>query len=394
MASGLAWGYTDLANGKEAARDLKRQLEQPSLQLVVVFCSPEYRDNEFAASITEAFEGVPVVGCTTSGELTPDGYRSNGISALSFAAPDFIAEIGWLPAVSDSDMAAFNSEASRCLAALDAKIACHENGQEASAGMTYEPLGFVLIDALWRREEVVISSLKGALGSMLLFGASAGDNLCFEETSVLVDGTFMSKGGVLILLRTCRPFKIVQSQHFIVSDVKMVVTDADPEQRIVKEINAEPAVEEYARVAGLDVDNLTPMDFATHPLVVRLGGTNYVRSVQKANPDGSLSFYCAIEEGLVLTLAESGDLIGSLEQLFVDIEGEIGELEAVLGFDCVLRRLELERKQQLQHVPPLFTKYHVTGFSTFGEQYASTHVNQTFTGLAIGKRGAKRRHQS
>ena len=50
------------------------------------------------------------------------------------------------------------------------------------------------------------------------------------------------------------------------------------------------------------------MVFATHPLLVRLGGAEHVRSIQKANPDGSLTFYSAIDEGLVLTLARSLDL--------------------------------------------------------------------------------------
>ena len=70
----------------------------------------------------------------------------------------------------------------------------------------------------------------------------------------------------------------------------------------------------------------------------------------------------------------------------VGIEQEIGAPEAVLAFDCVLRRLELEHMQQLQRIPPIFERHNVTGFSTFGEQFASMHVNQTFTGLAIGKR--------
>lgn len=386
MANGLAWGFTDLASGRDAARDLRRQLDQPALELVVVFCSPEYRDSDFNAAITEAFDGVQVIGCTTSGELTPNGYCSNGISAFSFAAPDFFAETAWLPAVDEIDMAAFNNLAGQCLGALNAKIKRHEGDLAVQIQSAYRSVGFVLMDGLWKREETLISSLTGSVGTVPLFGASAGDNLRFEETSVLVDGTFRDKGGVLALLSTCRPFKVFQHQHFIGSDIKMVVTDADPEQRIVREINAEVAVEEYARLAGLDVDNLTPMDFATHPLLVRLGGAEFVRSIQQANPDGSLSFYCAVDEGLVLTLAESGDLVGNLEQLFTDIEEEIGEPEAVLAFDCVLRRLELEHTQQLQRIPPLFSEHRVTGFSTFGEQYASTHVNQTFTGLAIGKR--------
>lgn len=378
MAStGLKTGFTEAADAEAAAEDLRGQLSQPDLSLVLIFCSDEYRETRFGEAIRDAFPGIPVIGCTTAGEVMPSGYRYNGISALSFAAPDFFAEVALLPSIQDFDIAAGSETARRCLSQLDANAA-----DDAS----YQHVGIVLIDGLSQREEVVMTCLDSALGRLPLFGASAGDGLRFEQTSVLFDGRFQSDSAVLAVLKTNRPFKVFRSQHFVASDEKMVVTDADPERRIVKEINAEPAVEEYARITGLDVDRLSPMDFATHPLVVRLGGAEYVRSIQKANPDGSLSFYCAIDEGLVLTLAEGRDLVSSLEQLFVDIRAEIGEPETVLAFDCVLRRLELEHVQQLQKVPPIFDRNRVTGFCSFGEQFASMHVNQTFTGVAIGRR--------
>jgi len=385
--TGLMNGFTDLADGAMAAQDLKRQLWQPDLQLVITFCSPEYLECGFAKAVKAAFGDVPVIGCTTSGEVTPDGYRDNGIAALSFAAPDFFAEVTRFSGLHDIDIAGCRESAGKRLVALKAKT---EENKEAVDGRfddrIYQTIGLVLIDAMSRREEALMSCLDAALGRIPLFGASAGDGLRFEKTSVLVDGSFTSDSAVLALLRTSRPFKVFRTQHFVASDIKMVVTDADPEQRIVKEINAEPAVDEYARITGVGVDQLTPMHFATHPLVVRLGGAEYVRAIQKANPDGSLSFYCAIDEGLVLALAEGRDLIDGLEHLFLEIEDEIGEPEAVLAFDCILRRLELEQVQQLKRIPPIFDRNNVTGFSTFGEQFASMHVNQTFTGMAIGKR--------
>ena len=33
-----------------------------------------------------------------------------------------------------------------------------------------------------------------------------------------------------------------------------------------------------------------PLAFAAYPVVVRIGGSEYVRSIQKVNPDHSLSF--------------------------------------------------------------------------------------------------------
>lgn len=64
----------------------------------------------------------------------------------------------------------------------------------------------------------------------------------------------------------------------------MVVTEADPASRTVLEINASPAAEEYARIIGTDVEDLSPMLFATHPVVVRVGGQDYVRAIQKPTP--------------------------------------------------------------------------------------------------------------
>jgi len=383
VTAGLAWGFTDLADGDLAARALKRQLDQPDLQLVVVFCSPEYRENGFATAIDGAFEGVPVIGCTTSGEVTPEGYCNNGVSAVSFAAPKFFASVGRVSRLHDIDLATCKVEAERCRTLLSEIVECKdEEGHD-----NHSPMGLVLVDAMARREEALISCLNGALGGIPLFGASAGDNLQFEETSILIEGGFLQDVAVFAVICTTLPFKVFQGQHFAASDIKMVVTEADPGRRIVKEINAEPAVEEYARLSGLDVDKLTPCDFAINPLVVRLSGTEYVRSIQKANSDGSLTFACAIEEGLVLTLAEGCDLVSGLEQLLAEVEDEIGKVEAVLCFDCVFRRLELQHRKQLHRMPPIFTHYQVTGFSSYGQQLASMHVNQTFTGLAIGKGG-------
>ncbi len=92
-----------------------------------------------------------------------------------------------------------------------------------------------------------------------------------------------------------------RTQHFVESDKRMVVTRADPGRRIVSEVNGKPAAREFARLVGLDVTELTPMIFATHPVVVRVGGQYFVRSIAKVNADDSLTFFCAIDEGIVLT---------------------------------------------------------------------------------------------
>ena len=236
-----------------------------------------------------------------------------------------------------------------------------------------------------RREEAVVSALQMALDEIPIVGGSAGDGLRFERTFVIHGGEAFADAAVLTLVATDLPFRTFRNDNYEPTPVKMVVTEADTENRIVRELNAEPAAKEYARVCGVLDTTLDAFSFASHPVLVSVGGEYFVRSIQRVNPDGSLSFFCAIDEGLVFTAARRLDPMESLGRLFERIEGELGEVDLYLGFDCVLRRLAAEREQMAQPMSKLYRAKRVIGFNTYGEQFTSMHVNQTFTGVAIGR---------
>ena len=166
-----------------------------------------------------------------------------------------------------------------------------------------------------------------------------------------------------------------------------MVTSASEENRRVHELNAEPAAHEYAMAVGLDPENLTPMSFAAYPLAVKIGGEFYCRSISRLDPDGSLTFFCAISEGAVLTLAQPRDIVEATRAELAGLDEALGGLDLVIGFDCVLRRLDAEARQVRHLISDLYRRYGVVGFETYGEQYRSMHLNQTFTGIAIGRAG-------
>ena len=76
--------------------------------------------------------------------------------------------------------------------------------------------------------------------------------------------------------------------------------------------------------------------------------------------------------------------------MFLDTEKELGDVALYLGFDCIHRRLDAEQRQILRDLEDLYRRHNVVGFNTYGEQYLSMHLNQTFSGVAIGKRPAPR----
>jgi hypothetical protein len=249
---------------------------------------------------------------------------------------------------------------------------------------TDHSFALLLIDGLSMREEVVTRALQSALGKLPLVGGSAGDGVKFDSTHVYFEGRFHSDSAILIVAATRLPFKLFKTQHFVATSERLVVTEADTALRIVKEINGLPAAQEYARILGIDASDLAPKRFATWPVVVLIDGTNYVRSIQKVNPDGSLTFFCAIENGLVLRVARGVDLVENLEQAFTQIRAEIGPPQLVLGCDCILRKLEIFQSSLTDRVGEVFLRNNTIGFNTYGEQFHGVHVNQTLVGIAIG----------
>lgn len=359
-----------------AAQQLFRELDPPSLAGLVLFASSRYDLAALARAIGARSDGITVVGCTSSGEITPDGFAEGTITAVGFPASDFT-----LQAIRFEDLDNFDpAEAQRRVRSLVAEAA--EASQDF--GPTPHRAALFLVDGLSHREEMLTITVQDALGEIPLIGGSSGDGLAFRETFVFHEGHFHRDSALVAILSTWRPMRVFRSQYYAPGSVKMVITGADPANRIVTEINAEPAVEEYARLANVLPSELKPTVFASRPLMVRAGGEYYVRSIQSANPDGSLTFYCAIDEGVVLTLGEAQDVMGGLNGLFDGLDKAVGGIDRIIGFDCVLNSVEMEQRQLKRAVSALFSDRHVVGFNTYGEQYHGLHVNQTFSGLAIG----------
>jgi hypothetical protein len=358
---------------------MRASLWQPDTELVLFFCSSAYDLEAVADEMQRQFPGTQVVGCTTAGEIGPAGYLDHSISGASFPAGIFTVVAGLI-----ENLQQF--ETSRGYAFTQAQMRRLES--RTPDAMPESSFALLLIDGLSIREEQVTRALQSALRDIPLVGGSAGDGLNFARTQVYFDGRFHSDAAVMLIVTTPLPFRTFKIQHFVPMEERLVVTQADAAHRIVQEINGLPADEEYARVVGVAPTDLQPTTFASSPVVVMIDGTNYVRSIQKANPDGSLTFYCAIEEGLVLRVARGVDLVAILAASFERIRGEIGPPELVISFDCILRRIEMLQSGTTERVDAVFTTHNATGLSTYGEQYRGVHVNQTLTGIAIGRQSA------
>ena len=355
-----------------AVKEFAAGVEQPDMAGVVFFCSADY-DLEKLGTAMKARFNCPVIGCTSAGEIAST-YQNGGIVGASFSGAAFQMHTAVI-----NDLDRFTIEAA------DELVHDLKSELEFTKELNSEKMfGFLLIDGLSLMEERTIAPLYKALGLVSIIGGSAGDSLNFKDTKIYADGSFHSDAAVFALMETTLPFYTFKLQHFLPTEMDLIITESDPAKRIVYEINGEPAANEYAEILGIDRERLNPQIFSMYPLMLQIGNDWYVRSIEKMNEDGSLTFYCAIDNGLPLNLARGVGFIKTLSGQVEQIKKKFSRIELTLGCDCILRRLELQKTGVQADVEALLGQINFVGFSTFGEQYDSIHVNQTMTGVVIG----------
>ncbi len=358
-----------------AARELYDAIYQPDTAFALFFCSPNYDLDALASELTRHFGKINLIGCTTAGEITPKGYLHGSLTGLSLASEKFEAATVCVDELNSFGFAQGEELGRALLSRLS------RDGKNPTADNSFS---FMLIDGLCLHEELITSALHGALGEIPLFGGSASDGADFRKTFVYHDGNFSQGRFVFSLIRSSLPFMVFKSEHFTATEKMLIVTAADEKHRIVYEFNAEPAADEYARLLNMNVDQLSPAVFATHPVVIRTGGQNFVRSIQGVNSDHSLTFYCAIDKGIIMRLAQGENLVNDMKQMCEKIRGKIGPPSLIISCSCILRRMEIEQTGIHEDINKLAIDNNMIGFSSYGEQFNGMHVNQTFTGVAIG----------
>ncbi len=379
---GIWTAWTEAASAADAVADVARAVREAHLSQIVAFFSADYDAEALARELQTWFPGVPVSGCSMSGGIAPAGGLDRGLVVIAFPAERFRIVSTVLDAIDHLDVERTASAVRALRRTLDPLDPCRD-GDPTASGRRF---ALSLIDGLANSEETVVSAIAWALDGIPIVGGSAGDDLRFRDAVVIHGGRIHRKAAVLVLVETDFSVEIFKSDNFEPTQTKFVVTASDGERREVQELNAEPAAREYAMAIGLDPEGLSPMSFAAYPLAVKVGGEYFCRSIRRMNEDGSLSFFCAVDEGVVLTLAEPRDIVASTRDELSRLDAQLGGVDLIIGFECVLRRLDAESRQVRHGITDLYRRYNVVGFETFGEQYRAMHLNQTFTGIAIGKR--------
>jgi len=345
------------------------------VDMIFAFHSTKQDAGAVAAELAARFPGAHVAGCTTAGEHLSGRHLNGALVLAGLSSP----RSRW--AVTVVDIANVPFDAARAEETRDTLLRALGRSPEDLDPQKHACI--VFMDGLSMKEEGVSSAMAEALIGVPLVGGSAGDDLKFVRTQVIADDRAYDGAAVFVLVESEEGLRLLKHQHFVTTQHRLAVTKVDLAKRKVIELDGRPAAESLARALGIPTDTLTTDAAFAHPLTFECDGELYMRSVQRIDADGSIAFYCAIEEGMVLGVGGHLDIA---QALATQLEPPPPRARFLLACNCILRAIEADRSGTHDALGGLLGGIgeHVLGFDTYGEQLNGLHINQTIVGLAIG----------
>lgn len=375
MTNDIASAHSYQRDAKQAADELIAQLKGMAPTALLFFCSHRHDGVALSKHLMAAFPGAQVIGCSTAGELTQNVSTTGSTSLLALGRSKVRRAKAALARFEDGVEAGIQHAA----AALGRGLSL-----DLRAADPRRYVGVVLVEGLRMNEEAANTALGNAAPLLSFVGGSAGDDVEFVKTQVFAQGEVSSDGAALLLLDVDVPFVVGKTCSFVPQSELLLITRGDLEQRIVYEINHRPALEVYAELLGTSPAALSSQTFMVAPFGIMIDGQPWIRSPQRALPDGGLKFYCQLAEGTEVQVMRSTDLVADTKREMARVREQLGgTLSGGLAFNCILRRLELDAKNLHGPFLEAFSGLEMAGFHTYGESFLA-HINQTLTGLWFG----------
>jgi len=358
------------------------------------YVSPHVDIDPIARAVTARFPGVPVMLCSTAGELCGDNeslYCRTGDSWDRVVIQCFDASLVARAQViavplGSEDLRRRQSELP--VRERVARIARSIQAARVDIDIDYrDTLAYVLFDGLSASESFFMEALYDSGRFPCLFvGGSAGGKFDFKNTWIHDGSRRLENHALIAFLKMPKGvrFGVLKSQNFVPDGPHFPVIGASLEQRHVSQvIDAEgrivPFVEAlcaHFRCAPRDLES----KLADYSFAIQVGKEIFVRSVVNVDLSaGRVNFYCDISPGEELLLVRRTSLVQSTEQDFrAFMAGKPGAPVAGILNDCILRRLYNDK--ELSKVGSALPCKQLAGFSTFGE-ILGLNLNQTLTAV-------------
>jgi hypothetical protein len=377
-------GQAARSEPEPGARAAERALLRPDAKLLIVFCSDALDLEAVVHQIRERSGGVPLIGCSTAGEIATGGPGDASVVVTAIGGPGFSVATG-LATGAAADLRAAGATAARCMTNTEPRA--HQ-------------VMLLLTDGLAGDQQEIVRGAYQVLGAgVRLVGGSAGDDLRMQRTFQFHDDQVLTDAVVAAGIASDGPLGIGVRHGWRKTGDPMLVTRSGGNR--VYTFDDEPALDVYLERLGLAEHLPDPARIATiaqtHPLgLSRRIGEEQIRFISGGDfEQRSLTCIAEVPQGGLVWIME-----GDAASVLAATDAACGESLAALGgkaplgmlaFDCIARRGVLGDDgiiKEISRVAALAGGAPVAGFYTYGEiartQGMSGFHNQTLVVLSIG----------
>jgi hypothetical protein len=351
-------------------------------KLLIVFCSQAYDLRQLLRQIRARAGDVPLIGCTTAGEIATAGPSDASVVVAALGGSGFAVRT------------AVASEVSGNLRGAGARVA---RSLPDRADLPHQVV-LLLSDGLAGDQQEVVRGAHGVLGAAVpLVGGCAGDDLKMSRTFQLYHDRVLSDSVVAAGIASNAPLGIGVRHGWRRVGEPMLVTSSAANR--VYTLDDRPALDAYLMRLGVsepaDQEGLARLAL-THPLgLSRRSGEDMARFIGGGDfAQRSLSCIAEVPQGALVWVME-----GHAQSVLEATDAACGDSLAALGgrpplgmiaFDCIARRAVLgERgiRSEISRLAAMASGAPVAGFYTYGEIARVRGVrgfhNQTLVVLAI-----------
>lgn len=384
----LAVGPSSLADAFQAGLAAGEQAVQGGLgaqaKLLIVFASDAYKLDRLLAGIRSASPDVPLIGCSTAGEIATNGPHDASVVVVGLGGTGV------------SVATAMAGGASSGLREAGAQVAACVSQVEDREHRVL----LLLTDGLAGDQQEIVRGAYGVVGAEVpLVGGCAGDDLKMKSTHQLFNDQVVGDAVVAAALGSDGPLGVGVRHGWRKVGAPMLVTKSAANR--VWSLDGKPALDTYLdRLDAPPEARVDPTAFTqfalTHPLgLSRRAGEPQVRFIGEADfEDRSLGCIAEVPQGGLAWIME-GDESSVLEATDAACHDALESLGGrppigLLAFDCIARRGILGDEgiqREVDRVAGHAAGSPVAGFYTYGE-IARTHGisgfhNQTLVVLAL-----------
>lgn len=338
--------------------------------VAVVFASSNQNYTQLMKGMRELARDIPIIGCSTAGEFTEEGYSTDGAVCAFIKSTTHRFSLGIGQHVKENPEEALK----QAIAQLDTT---------RTSEFPYR-VALMFVDGLAGCGDDLVSMTARALGSdVKLAGGAAGDNLAFRATHILHNGQAYRNSIGICMIHSKAPVRPAATHgHFPIGEV-MTITKAQP--RRVYEVDGQNAWKIWLDASRERREELGFTDEALKSqecqnrffpcfemgLLTKQGGYK-LRGIMTAYPDGSLGFYSDVSEGdqFRIMYSDKEAQLNALERAAnLAMAHKTKNLAGALIFDCAVRSSILgdEFYPSIQSFHHAFRGIPFIGFETYGE---------------------------